>query len=84
MSYRCSTRGLAAFGLADQADPTISCDLCGVVLVVRTRSGGAPVWFLANRAAPGWALYRSDEPYWRVDLCPKCRPASRPRAVRKK
>ena len=73
MSYLC---GIGyGFGLTPR-EAHIECDGCGKQRSV-TGAGGLPrAWFLNNKAAPGWKLFRPEGK--RVDYCPDCAQSIRP------
>jgi hypothetical protein len=72
MSYRCGTNGLQPMGIAD-GQPRIICDGCGLEESVITQAGFPKRWFEENRPAPKWKLVRTEDPFSRVDLCPRCK-----------
>jgi hypothetical protein len=74
MSYHCGIgEGMRRIGIGP-CEPHIRCDGCGATRSVTGRGAcGAAAWFLAGRAAPGWAK-RTGEDGKRIDLCPRCKP----------
>ena len=78
MTYRCGLgRGIAKLTGLEEGPPHIFCDDCGLKLEARTRSGGAPMWLLNQKAPRGWLLIRHEDPttgvILREDYCPMCR-----------
>jgi hypothetical protein len=70
MSYRCATRGLAAFGLPD-GPAAISCDGPGCDERIEI-IGTPPKWFLDGKAERGWSrVVHGDGTS--TDCCPACK-----------
>lgn len=73
MSYRCGVGPMLGSMLGvehGERAPAFTCDGCGAVRVVSTRSL-PPSWFLAGKAPPGWKLVCIGDD--RRDYCPDCK-----------
>jgi len=57
-------------------EPHVTCNNCGIVESAVKRDGSPKAWILARKAPPGWKLIRTEEPFSRVDLCPRCKTAA--------
>lgn len=76
MTYRAAIHGLAHLGVPDHPTPSIYCDGCNMQLSAMKPNGQPYAWLLNNKAPKGWTLERTEEPFTRRDLCPKCRASS--------
>lgn len=77
MTYHCGIGpGLQMLGLPAR-DPHISCDGCGKVHGVTSRSGVPYAWFLDSKSPPKWRTHRRmvDGAVHRTDYCPDCKGA---------
>ncbi len=70
MTYRCGID----FPTRHEA-PAIICDGCGAQVSPTTRRGLPAMWFLDGKAAPGWAMERTEDEtgVHRKDWCPWCK-----------
>ena len=73
MTYQCGIGpGLETLGLRPDV-PHIRCDGCGLRLDAVTTAGNATAWLRSGKAAKGWKLERTDDPFTRRDYCPRCK-----------
>lgn len=72
MTYRAAIFGLTHLGVPSHPEPSIYCDGCGLRKSALKPSGLPCGWLLNNTAPKGWTLERTEEPFTRRDLCPKC------------
>jgi hypothetical protein len=75
VTYRCGVAALF-FGV-EPCEPHIKCDGCGLVCRTSKPSGLPYAWFLNNKPAPSWTMRRTEDPFERVDLCPRCKEPER-------
>ena len=68
MTYRCGI-GPGIPGM-EPGPPRITCDVCGLQLLARRKSGGPPLWLLAGSPPPGWGMVRRPDGT-RLDYCPE-------------